>query len=101
MANGQGLLFIAAVCWLALGAYLVGALLRRVALTRSIGDAVNKLAFLLYVLGTGMTAVIVLSTVNTSEFMTVASLFGIAAGLPMLVCSIQFYRARAKRARDA
>lgn len=100
MANGQGLLFIAATCWLALGAYLLGALLRRVALTRSIGHVVNKLAFVLYVFGTGMSALIVLSYVNKSEFTTVASLFGIFVGIPVLVCSIQFYRAIPKRTRD-
>lgn len=100
MANGQGLLFIMATCWLALGAYLIGALLRRVELTRAIGEVVNKLAFVLYVLGTGMTAVIVLSYVNKSDFSTVASLFGIAVGLPVVLCSIQFYRAIPKRKRE-
>ena len=100
MGNGQGLLFIAAVCWLALGTYLLGALLRRAELTRSIGETVNKVAVVLYVLGTGLTALILLSYVNTSDFFMVAGLFGAFVGIPVLVCSIQFYRAMPKRKRD-
>jgi predicted PurR-regulated permease PerM len=54
----------------------------------------------LYVLGTGLTALILLSYVNTSDFFMVAGLFGAFVGIPVLVCSIQFYRAMPKRKRD-
>ncbi len=100
MGNGGGLLFIAAVCWLALGAYLIGAMLRRAELTKSIGEGMNKFAFVLFVLGTGMTALIVLSYVNTSDFFTVAGLYGMFVGIPVLVCAIQFYRTMPRRKRD-
>jgi hypothetical protein len=100
MGNGGGLLFIGALCWLALGAYLTGALLRRAEVTRAVGESVNTLAFLLYVLGAGATAVILISYVNDSNLPMVATLYGAVVGIPLLVCSIQFYRNASKRKRD-
>jgi hypothetical protein len=100
MGNGGGLLFIGAICWLALGAYLTGALLRRAEVTRAVGESVNTFAFLLYVLGAGATVVILISYVNDSNLPMVAALYGAVVGIPVLVCSIQFYRNAPKRKRD-
>lgn len=100
MGNLQGLLFIAAVCWLALGGYLLGALLRRAQVTRALGETLNKMAFVLYVLGVGATAVILSSYINDSDLPNVAMLYGALVGIPVLVCSIQFYRLASKRKRD-
>ena len=100
MGNGGGLLVIGAICWLALGAYLVGALLRRAEVTRAVGESVNTLAFLLYVLGAGASAVVVLSYVNDSDLLMVATLYGIVTGVPLLVCAIQFHFRAPRRKRD-
>jgi hypothetical protein len=100
VGNGKALLFIAAVCWLALGVYLVGALLRRFELTRKCGQVITKIAFVLYVFGAGAGLLIVLSTINSSDLANVAMIYAIFAGFPVLVCSIQFFELARKRKRD-
>jgi hypothetical protein len=100
MGNAWGLLVIGAICWLALLAYLTGALLRRAERTRTFGTSLNRLAFLLYVLGAGATAVVVLSYVADSDLPMVATLYGIVTGVPLLVCAIQFHFRAPQRKRD-
>lgn len=98
MGNGIILIFIVATCWLSLGAYLVGASLRRFEASRSVGDTIHGLAIVLFGLGVASIALSLLMMIGSPE--AIREGFGVLAlivGFPLLVVSVQLYRLRQRR----
>lgn len=95
MGNGVVIIFIVASCWLSLGAYLVGASLRRFDASRSLGETIHWLAIVLYALGLGSMALSFVMMIGSREGALEA--FGVLAaivGFPLLLVSVQLYRLR-------
>lgn len=93
MSNGKGLLILAALCWLSLISNMLGSFIGRFQVTRKLAVVIQWQAFLLYLLGLVGTVGLIYSLHEKEDWIFIAILIAVFTLVPLVACSVQFYRA--------